>query len=258
MAIYVVLQYVILNLALRFKLWKIKHENTAWHGQAAEDQELDIPDWEEIKGLSHDAYLMNQRISSDTFRYKFLNYNRAWLVSQLPSVLTPRTMRRSRPYLINQLARIIGNRRNDISDDSDGDKVKYGPVALSSSSRSIVRWWLDKARRRMRLRNLVQPSISRERKAECEQCLSRTKLQVECDIDLDVMADMYDTAFPGDTEVDQVQWRNFWTANQKYKTVCLGASYPLSFCDVLLFVSTFPFLSPFIQFGYFLLLVFFS
>ena len=78
---------------------------------------MDLPDWDDIKGASHDAYLMNQRITSDTFRFKFLNYNRAWLINQLPTLLTPRTLRRSRPYLINQLARVIGNRRQDISDD---------------------------------------------------------------------------------------------------------------------------------------------
>jgi hypothetical protein len=99
-----------------------------------------------IKGASHDTYLMNQRITSDTFRYKFLNYNRSWLISQLPQLLTPRTLRRSRPYLLNQLARVIDNRRNDISDDSENDKKKFGPVALTASSRSIVRWWLEKAR----------------------------------------------------------------------------------------------------------------
>jgi hypothetical protein len=103
----VILQHVILFLCIRFKLWKIKHENTAWHGQNIDDDDLDVPDWEAVKGASHDAYLMNQRITSDTFRYKFLNYNRSWLINQLPQLLTPRTLRRSRPYLINQVTPIL-------------------------------------------------------------------------------------------------------------------------------------------------------
>ena len=239
MAIYVVLQKLIMSLVIRFKLYKIKHENTAWHGQAMEDEELDIPDWDDVKGASHDAYLMNQRITSDTFRYKFLNYNRSWLVSQLPLLLTPRTLRRSRPYLINQFARIIGNKRNNISDDSDTEKPKFGPIALTSSSRSVIRWWLGKARRRMRLRNIVEPLITRARRSECEQCLSRKKLQVEYDINIDQMAEMYDSTYPGDDEVDQVQWKNFWTLHQKYHTICLGEYYMqyVVWCILCIFIA---------------------
>ena len=165
---------------------------------------------------------MNQRITSDTFRFKFLNYNRAWLINQLPLLLTPRTLLRSRPYLINQLARVIGNRRTDISDDSEDDIPKFGPVALSASSRSLIRWWLAKARRRMKLKKIVEPIISKSRVAECEQCLSRKQLQVEYEIDIDKMAEMYNAVYPGDDEVDQVQWKNFWIKNQKHHTICLA------------------------------------
>jgi hypothetical protein len=144
---------------------------------------------------------MNQRITSETFRYKFLNYNRTWLINQLPQILTPRTMRRSRPYLINQFARIINARRDDISDDSDEDKdKKFGPVALSAPSRNIVRFWLGRARRRLRLRSIVEPLIKRARGAQCEQCLSRKQLQIEYEVDVDTMATMYDNAYPDDEE----------------------------------------------------------
>lgn len=166
---------------------------------------------------------MNQRISSETFRYKFLNYNRTWLINQLPQLLTPRTMRRSRPYLINQFARIINARRDDISDDSDKDKdKKFGPVSLTAPSRNIIRWWLGKAKRRIRLRNIVDPLIKRARGAQCEICLSRKQLQVEYEVDIDKMAEMYDRAYPGDEEVDQVQWKSFWMNNQRYHTICLA------------------------------------
>jgi hypothetical protein len=57
-AIYFLLSYVILILLVRFKLWKIKHENTAWHGAAADDDELDVPDWEDIKGRIYSFYLV--------------------------------------------------------------------------------------------------------------------------------------------------------------------------------------------------------
>ncbi|KAJ1421385.1 hypothetical protein B484DRAFT_481157 [Ochromonadaceae sp. CCMP2298] len=223
MLTYMVFRWFVMFLAIRLKVWKIKHENTAWHMMQKEEDDLDIPAWDEIKGASTDAYLMNQRITSETFRYKFLNYNRTWLINQLPQLLTPRTMRRSRPYLINQFARIINARRDDISDDSDdGKDKKFGPVALSAPSRNIVRWWLGKAKRRIRLRTIVEPLIKRARGSQCEQCLSRKQLQVEYEIDVDKMSDMYDHTFPGDEEVDQVQWKSFWINNQRYHTICLA------------------------------------
>ncbi|CAE7611611.1 unnamed protein product, partial [Symbiodinium microadriaticum] len=146
-----------------------------------DEDDLDVPGWEDVKGASHDAYLMNQRITSETFRYKFLNYNRAWLIQQLPQLLTPRTLRRSRPYLINQFARIINSRREDISDDSDAEaEKKFGPVALAATSRNIIRFWLDKARRRLRLKHIV-----------------------EYEVDIDQMIRMYENFFPADVEIDQ-------------------------------------------------------
>ena len=222
LVVHIVLEKTCIFLAVHLKLWKIKHENTDWHLKLAEEDEIDIPDWEDVKGASHEAYLMNQRITSETFRYKFLNYNRAWIINQLPQLLTPRTLRRSRPYLINQLARILNARRDDISDDSDADKdKKFGPVSLNNSSRNIIRWWLGQARRRLRLKSIVDPLIRKARGAECESCLSRKQLQVEYEIDVDHMAHMYDKAFPEDEEIDQVQWKAFWNKNQKYHTICL-------------------------------------
>ena len=73
-------------------LYKLKHEDTAWHSTlgGADDDEFGVPRWDEldkIKGASHEAYLMNQKITSETFRFRFLRYNRPWLVNQLPNIL---------------------------------------------------------------------------------------------------------------------------------------------------------------------------
>jgi len=219
---YLIVEYGMTQVAAVLKIWKIKHENTDWHLIHVDEEDLDVPGWEEIKGASHDAYLMNQRITSETFRYKFLNYNRTWLINQLPSLLTPRTLRRSRPYLINQFARIINSRKDNVSDDSDTGDKNFGPVALTQGSRNVIRWWLGKARRRLKLRRIVDPLVRRARGAECEQCLSRKQLQIDYEISLDQMADMYDKTYPGDEEVDQVQWKAFWNNNQRYHTTCLA------------------------------------
>jgi hypothetical protein len=36
------------------------------------------------------------------------------------------------------------------------------------------------------------------------------------------MAEMYDAQYPGDEEVNNTQWKDFWVKHQKYHTVCLN------------------------------------
>lgn len=72
------------------------------------------------------------------------------------------------------------------------------------------------------MKRVVEPLIKRARGTECEQCLSRKQLQIEYEVDIDTMADMYDNTYPGDEEVDQVQWKSFWMNNQRYHTICLA------------------------------------
>jgi hypothetical protein len=224
--IYLVLEYITMFLFRYFKIWKTKHEETDWHQLHDDlDDAIDIPNWEEIKGSNDQVYLMNQRLTSETFRYKFLNYNKSWLVSELPQILTPRTLRRSRPYLISQLARIITTKRDDISDDSDSDEKEatkgFKSVALTAASRGIIRKWLSQARRRLKFKESISSLIRKGRELECEQCLSKRQLRVECETDIDKMAEMYDAENPDDEELNLLKWKAFWTEHQKYHTLCL-------------------------------------
>jgi hypothetical protein len=77
---------------------------------------------------------------------------------------------------------------------------KFGPVALTAPSRNIIRYWLGKARRRVRFRSVVEPLIKRARGSYCEQCLSRKRLKVEHEVDVGQMIEMYDRLYPGDDE----------------------------------------------------------
>jgi hypothetical protein len=229
----IAISYVSLKLFVwginKSEFYKLKHEDTAWHSNlgGAEDDDFGIPRWDEldkIKGASHEAYLMNQKITSETFRHKFLDYNRPWLVSQLPAILTPRTLRRSRPYLVAQFTKILGSVNQDISSDSSSDDdgpVRFGPVSLSRTSRSIARMWLAQARRRKRLREVVQPLINRARKNECEDCLSRKQLQVHLIIPIEVLSDRFEKENMSD-EFDQVAWKEFFNKHEKFKTLCLN------------------------------------
>lgn len=145
-------------------------------------------------------------------------------MQQLPSILTPRTLRRSRPYLVNQLQRILSGKRGDISSDSEEDlQERFGAVALTAPSRTIIRWWLEKARLRLRLREIIQPLVLKARAVQCQSCLSRKQLQVDYLTSIEDMYDKYIEEFPEqeDGELDQISWKTFWMKHQEYKTTCL-------------------------------------
>lgn len=221
-------RHFVMFLAVKLEIWKIKHENTAWLAPPEEDDEFGVPRWDElekIKGASHEAYLMNQRITSETFRFKFLSYNRSWIVSQLPSILTPRTLRRARPYLLAQFAKILDSLNPQISDDDENDdgdgRPRFGPVTLSAPSRTIVRLWLARARRIQRLKAVVQPIVQQARKSECEMCLSRRQLQVELAIPIELLGDKFESLSLAE-EFDVAGWKEFFTKHEKFKTLCLN------------------------------------
>lgn len=216
-----VVKRLLLLIALVFNVWRIRHENTAWHANIRREDDIEIPNWEDIRGASHDAYAMNQRISSETFRYKFLNYNRSWLIDQLPNMLTPRTMRRSRPYLINQFTRILNSVNRDISSDSDDDVRTFEIPPLNAPTRKMLRWWLRQAQRRLKLRKVVQPLIQHARGGHCERCLSRKLLKVKTKVGMEEMDRRFRVEYPGEEAFDQVLWKHFWQKHQRYETICL-------------------------------------
>lgn len=114
----------------------------------------------EFDGANHEAYAMDRQITSDLFRHKFLKHNRLWLINQLPNLLTPRTLSRSRPYLTGQFSKILHNSNNDISSDSssDGEIGKnFREPILTASSRKIIKEWLYQAQRRIKLLKVVEP-----------------------------------------------------------------------------------------------------
>ena len=121
----------------------------------------------------HDQYQMEQRITSDTFRYKFLSYNRSWILAQLPDMITPRVSVQQRPYLINQLARVLGGHDGNYSSDSDSDddEPEFEAKPMTATTRILARMWLDQAARSLRLRQLVAPLVAAGKGNECQLCL---------------------------------------------------------------------------------------
>ena len=85
-------------------------------------------------------------ITSDSFRHKFLEHNRTWVLDQLSNMLTPRTAKRLQ-RTIRSGGKFRGGGLSD--DDSDeGEPVEFGQIDLSFSSTHIIRSWLAQARQR--------------------------------------------------------------------------------------------------------------
>ena len=45
-----IINWIIMKLAIYVKLWRVKHENTAWHTALQESDEFEVPGWEDLKG----------------------------------------------------------------------------------------------------------------------------------------------------------------------------------------------------------------
>ena len=171
-----------------FRIWKTKHENTAWHAGIREVLYENLDHLDNVQGVRYEEYAMDQRLTSETFRHKFLKHNKSWLMDQLPDILSPRTLRRSRPYLIGQFSKIINKLNEDISSDSSTDDEtvrKFTMSIITAPSRKMIKNWRMLAQRRIKLREIAQPLILKARNSHCEICLSRNEVQVEPLIDIE-------------------------------------------------------------------------
>jgi hypothetical protein len=139
----------------------------------------------------NESFSMENRMMEDAFRFRFIDHNRNWLLLQLPNILTPRTVKRSRPYLLNQFAKILTSLNDEISSDSETDdtspKFKATDGILNGNSRGMMKSWLYRAKRWVVMKRITEPLILRERGHYCEQCLSRKQLQVQVLVDFDVL-----------------------------------------------------------------------
>lgn len=210
---------ILIYTARRYGLWKIKHEKKGWHANIL-DGEVNptIEQTEAIQQIKNQDTAMEQLLTSDRFRYKFLTNNRSWTLSRLPELITPRVCDAQKPYLINQFARILSELNEDISSDSD-DGQEFDTPTVTDSTRTLARTWLEKATRQLRLNKLVQPLILQAKGNECQSCLSRNLLQVET---LRSMSEI-DRLFRDEIqteEIDPALFKRFWKRHQRYLTIC--------------------------------------
>ncbi|RYE82069.1 MAG: hypothetical protein EOO65_05985, partial [Methanosarcinales archaeon] len=168
----------------RIGMWRLRdasQPSSAWTASFGNgsDAQFGVPgatDLEKLKAMaaaaSREHFLMNQRITSETFRFKFLEHNREWLAERLPQIFTPRTLKRTRPFLLAQFAKLLGldeddssegeaaggeggKKRPGVAGGGDADAADFGDVDLSGTSTKIMRNWLGAARKQIRVRKAV-------------------------------------------------------------------------------------------------------
>jgi len=220
----VIVKIFMISVGRLFGVWRVRLRRQDWHAKM-QVEPVEVEQLGDATATEHDLFQQQMRITDETFRYKFLRYNRSWIINQLPDMLTPRVTQKSRPYLINQLARVLGSINADIStDSSDEDEFEYEIGAMTASTRTMARKWMTQASRLLKLRKIVQPIIQKSRGNQCEVCLSLSSLQVETFYTLEQIDDMFQAEFGSSStdHLDEVIFQKFYRKTQKYQTQCLS------------------------------------
>ena len=84
-------------------------------------------------------------LTTDSFRRKFLEHNRMWLLDQFAELLTPRTAKKFR----KMGGKIRGTGGISDSDSDEGERDRFeGDVILADTSAHVMRMWLHEASKR--------------------------------------------------------------------------------------------------------------
>lgn len=112
-----------------------------------------------------------------TVRERFFNKNAPWLLTQLPTLLTPRSLEEHREFLTENYRTLMEDDRVDISSDSDDDRPQHAfkEVEVTPVSREIAIFWLQRARTLVRRAHLVHAIKAEHALPICQQC-GRTDL----------------------------------------------------------------------------------
>lgn len=121
---------------------------------------LDLPDWQGGGfGQGGQGGGPNIDITSESFRHRFFEANKPWIIQQLRQSMSPRAQ-------LEALAKgeafpeDFGNRQ-DISDDegTDSDSDKDDKFELDLMAKTVARRWLSKTRRRLGLPDRAQGGL---------------------------------------------------------------------------------------------------
>ena len=190
-----------------------------------------------------------QALNSERFRHRFVERNKPWILQHLVELITPPTLNQPGPegrplveYIRDVYAELLGMGegqrkqwdRSDISSDSDDEmearRRDWPSKPVTGTSLVILRWWLEKARKRRAFGMHTQGIIQSNKEDRCSMC-QRTEDQgvvLVCSLATNQEADPYAldrliSGFEdqyGKQERDANLWKAYFRANAEFLTRC--------------------------------------
>jgi len=259
--IYICITVIIVCLFLQWLLMKlanIKIKRLGWRGLWMTKQiEGTVDDEVAAKlavGEGRQADLEQERLelqalNSERFRHRFVERNKPWILQHLVELITPPTLNQPGPegrplveYIRDVYAELLamgeGQRkpgdRSDISSDSDDEmearRRDWPAKPVMGTTLVILRWWLEKARKRRAFGMHIQGIIQSNKEDRCSMC-QRTEDQgvvLVCNLASNQETDPYAldrliSGFEdqyGKQERDANLWKAYFRANAEFMTRC--------------------------------------
>jgi hypothetical protein len=192
-------------------------------------------------------------MNNETFRHKFVEKNKPWILQHLVELITPRTLQDTEIHvgpdgqpLVDYVRQTYNNlmtvgegvkrsgERSDISSDSSDDEFdlrrKWDRTPLDGSKLLIAQIWLQKARKRRVFTKAVSDLVNKRKEDHCS-CCSRTlstcsslTAGLSWDGKFDVNAiDHYIKGFESkysSDESDLSLWKAFFRETADFLTIC--------------------------------------
>eukprot|EP00580_Thalassiosira_gravida_P005175 CAMPEP_0201653098 /NCGR_PEP_ID=MMETSP0493-20130528/44811_1 /ASSEMBLY_ACC=CAM_ASM_000838 /TAXON_ID=420259 /ORGANISM="Thalassiosira gravida, Strain GMp14c1" /LENGTH=609 /DNA_ID=CAMNT_0048129625 /DNA_START=894 /DNA_END=2723 /DNA_ORIENTATION=- len=192
-----------------------------------------------------------QALNSESFRHKFIDKNRPWVLQHLVELMTPRSLQDigldGRP-LVDYVRDVYSNLMNvgegvnrraddrsdissdDYSDDDEEKRRQWDRTPLEGNRLLIAQIWLQKARKRRVFTQAVAAIIEKRKEDHCSAC-SRTLgncktltagLAWNGSFDpyaIDSLIKLFEDNYsPGESSPSL--WKAFFRENARYSTIC--------------------------------------
>ena len=195
-----------------------------------------------------------QALNSDTFRHKFIEKNRPWVLQHLVELMTPRALEDVGPDgrpLVDYVRDVYSNLMNvgegtnrreddrsdissdDYSDDEEEKRRQWDRTPLEGNRLLIAQIWLQKARKRRVFTQAVLALIEKRKEDHCSTC-SRTLGNGGCKTliaglawqqsrfdpnAIDSLIKQFEEYYtPG--ESNPTLWKAFFRENARFSTIC--------------------------------------
>ena len=192
-----------------------------------------------------------QALNSETFRHKFIEKNRPWVLQHLVDIITPRALQDVGPDgrpLVDYVREVYSNLMNvgegvnrraddrsdissdDYSDDEEEKRRKWDRTPLEGNRLLIAQIWLQKARKRRVFTQAVTAVIEKRKEDHCSSC-SRTLgscKTLTAGLAWNGRFDPYaidsliksfeDNYSPGESNPNL--WKAFFRENARFSTIC--------------------------------------